>query len=278
MAMNRSTGGELQPHGPGRKKRAPAQMNVARCILGAIVSIFVLLGVSMHKAFELMGHHDTHVAQQAQDHPAMAVQAVGTEPLEHESMFIDTLRSCLPNEGETNCNTFVPGDGTSERIGILAPPGSTTKALLKLVSFLAKDGRKGDEGKVTQLEVISTTHSAPYGYGKTHGWTRLIRIVPQPLLVGATDTLHWSFQFENQTRVTFNDVKAALRQQIRYHCRLNHIAAHTAIWTVGKVTELGSKVAICTSVIVSHRRGIAICNLGLCRLGRCISHAAGRPD
>ena len=33
--------------------------------------------------------------------------------------------------------------------------------------------------------------------------------------------------------LTLNDLKAALRQQIRYHCRLNHIAAHTAMWTVG---------------------------------------------
>jgi hypothetical protein len=33
--------------------------------------------------------------------------------------------------------------------------------------------------------------------------------------------------------ITLNDLKAALRQQIRYHCRLNHVAAHTAMWTIG---------------------------------------------
>jgi hypothetical protein len=31
------------------------------------------------------------------------------------------------------------------------------------------------------------------------------------------------------------DLKAALRQQIRYHCRLNHISAHTALWTIGEL-------------------------------------------
>ena len=29
-----------------------------------------------------------------------------------------------------------------------------------------------------------------------------------------------------------DEVKANLRQQIRFHCRLSHIAAHTALWTL----------------------------------------------
>lgn len=232
--MNRTNFGDPPPS-PGRKKRH--QTTVRRFAIGLTVTTFLLLGASIHKAFELMGHHDTHIARNVENHPAMAVRAVGTEPLDHESMFVDTLKSCLPNEGEKNCNTYVPGDGTTERVGILAPPGSTTKTLLKLVNFLTKHGRTGPDGKVIQLQVIPTTHIPPYGYGKTHGWTRLIRVVPQPLLVGATDTLRWSVMVENQTMVSFNDVKAALRQQIRYHCRLNHISAHTAIWTVGKGTK-----------------------------------------
>lgn len=77
---------------------------------------------------------------------------------------------------------------------------------------------------------------APYGYGKTHGYTRIIRIVPQPLLLGATDTLKAALHSSpslSLNDITLNDLKAALRQQIRYHCRLNHIAAHTAMWTIG---------------------------------------------
>lgn len=86
---------------------------------------------------------------------------------------------------------------------------------------------------------------APYGYGKTHGYTRIIRIVPQPLLLGATDTLKAALQSSpslSLSDVTLNDLKAALRQQIRYHCRLNHIAAHTAMWTIGveDVEEMGT--------------------------------------
>lgn len=240
------------PQNPSRMKRI-ARSRLPRYVLGSIVSIFVFLGVSFRKAFELMGRHDTHVARQAEDHRTMAGRAIGTEPLEHESMFIDTLKSCLPAEGDKSCNTFVPGDGTTERIGILAPPGTTTDALLKLVSFLVKVGKKEEAGKVTKLEVIPTTHIAPYGYGKTHGWTRLIRVVPQPLLVGATDTLHGSILGGNET-ITLNEVKAALRQQIRYHCRLNHIAAHTAIWTVGKTNNVSIVTVARFSVVVVPNR------------------------
>lgn len=78
---------------------------------------------------------------------------------------------------------------------------------------------------------------APYGYGKTHGYTRIIRTPPQPLLIGATDTLKTAAQSSSPpmslSDITLNDLKASLRQQIRYHCRLNHVAAHTAMWTLG---------------------------------------------
>lgn len=65
--------------------------------------------------------------------------------------------------------------------------------------------------------------------------------MPQPLLLGATDTLKAALQSSSSSSspsislndITLNDLKAALRQQVRYHCRLNHIAAHTAMWTIG---------------------------------------------
>jgi hypothetical protein len=64
------------------------------------------------------------------------------------------------------------------------------------------------------------------------GWTRIIRVVPDPLLLGVTNTLQSSFQpGESIKDISLNDLKANLRQQIRYHCRLSHIAAHTAVWT-----------------------------------------------
>ena len=78
--------------------------------------------------------------------------------------------------------------------------------------------------------------------------------MPQPLLLGATDTLKAALQSLSSSSppplslddITLNDLKAALRQQVRYHCRLNHIAAHTAVWTVGveDFAEMGRNLLV----------------------------------
>ncbi len=157
---------------------------------------------------------------------------------QHEDMFTNTLKSCLPSEKGEACKTFVPE--MTERIGILAPPGQTATALVNLIQSAVAHGKKGEGAKTTKLEIIPTTHMAPYGYGKTHGYTSLIRVVPQPLLVGATDSLLAAVKKMEENDpdfhgvVTLDNIKASLRQQIRYHCRLNHISAHTALWTIGE--------------------------------------------
>lgn len=58
-------------------------------------------------------------------------------------------------------------------------------------------------------------------------------MVPHPLLLGATSTLQ-SFLGDGETldAIGVDDIKASLRQQIRYHCRLSHMAAHTALWSI----------------------------------------------
>jgi hypothetical protein len=159
----------------------------------------------------------------------------------HEEMFTSTLKQCLPAETDEKCKTFVPE--STERIGVITPPGTVAISLLKLINTVVANGKKEDGSGVQKIEIIPTSHIPPYGYGKTHGYTRLIRIVPQPLLVGATDTLLQSVE-QNDGLVTthgiqLKDLKAALRQQVRYHCRLNHIAAHTALWTLGEKDNYG---------------------------------------
>lgn len=127
-----------------------------------------------------------------------------------------------------------------------------TTSLLKFIRIVLMKGRKEKDGDfaATQVDVIPTTHMAPYGYGKTHGYTRIIRVVPQPLLLGATDTLKATLRSLTKAPspsslslndIGLKDIKASLRQQVRYHCRLNHIAAHTAMWTIGveDFAELG---------------------------------------
>ncbi len=75
------------------------------------------------------------------------------------------------------------------------------------------------------------THN--YLWSKNSGWTKIIRIVPKPLLLGTTNALRMALDIgEPIDGITGDDIKAGLRQQIRYHCRLNHVAAHTALWSI----------------------------------------------
>ena len=42
--------------------------------------------------------------------------------------------------------------------------------------------------------------------------------------------------------ISVDDIKAGLRQQIRYHCRLSHVAAHTALWSINLETLVAMPV------------------------------------
>ena len=139
-----------------------------------VVLIILCLGVSFKKTFELMGHHETHIAQEAIHHEAMGGQSISVDPLEHEIMYIDTIKDCIPGNGNDNnkkkknkkdkCGTFIPNEESGiERVAFLAPPGKTTKMLLKFINIVLMKGMKeGKDGKnvsaKTVIEILSDTH------------------------------------------------------------------------------------------------------------------------
>lgn len=79
--------------------------------------------------------------------------------------------------------------------------------------------------------------------------------------MGATDTLKAAVESlslstlstpVSKNDITLNDLRAALRQQVRYTCRLNHIAAHTAIWSIGTFKEKHSMRVLLEDLIDFH--------------------------
>jgi hypothetical protein len=99
-----------------------------------------------------------------------------------EINFESTIRSCLGSQ----CfdESVKEKDGSkNDRIGILAPPGSGGEILLKIINkALIKEKKKN-------INVIVDTHVPAYGYGKNHGWTRIIRIV-RPILLHSMSILN----------------------------------------------------------------------------------------
>jgi hypothetical protein len=113
-------------------------------------------------------------------------------------------------------------------VAVIAPPGDLSGSLMNRIENIANDHNKRQKG--LELDIFLTTHVPPYGYGKTHGLTKIIRLVPQPLLLEVTDTLTALLEpGETKDMITWEDVKAAFLMILRLHCRLSHVAAHTAI-------------------------------------------------
>jgi hypothetical protein len=149
----------------------------------------------------------------------------------HHDGFFATLKSCLPAESGAKCKQFIPDSGV-ERIGILRPPGSLGVVFDTFIDDVLK---LHQPSKNRTLEIITTSHVPPYGYGKTHGFTKFIRLVTMPLLLAASDlVLDQVTQgfVPSMDDITLEDVTQSLRQVVRWHCRLSHIAAHTAIMTI----------------------------------------------
>jgi hypothetical protein len=170
---------------------------------------------------------------------AIPVETVDSDLLNHEQMFLETIKACIPGTEDTNCGTFIPpNNDNKQRIAIIAPPGQMSNMLWKWVeTVLAKHKHALEK---LPLEFIRTSHVPPYGYGKSHGLTKIIRLVPRPIVMGVADALQQVIvDTENhhlpgepllhQQDITLNDLKAVLRQFMRYHCRLSKLAAHTAI-------------------------------------------------
>lgn len=83
--------------------------------------------------------------------------------------------------------------------------------------------------EIFQDERAILTHSRFWPLYQS-GWTKIIRLVADPIMIGAADSL--LAHYPSPAIPPVDDVKASLRQQIRYHCRLNHLAAHTSLWTL----------------------------------------------
>lgn len=136
---------------------------------------------------------------------------------EIEFYFEKTIRGCLGSK----CFDM-PANGV-DRIGLLGPPGSGADIIFK---YLQKSS--SSQLNSPTFEIIHENHVPAYGYGKNHGWSRIIRIVRRPI-PQAIQLLYESNLFQSNDISTLID--SQIRQLIRWHCRLSHVAAHTRMLT-----------------------------------------------
>ena len=149
------------------------------------------------------------------------------------------IKSCLGD----HCGNFKTSSDKA-RIGLLAPPHAGMDVVWGVlrsvhavngfvVSKASKKRRSGgtvvestSTGGEPQLSVgadvdlVWSTHVPPYGYGRNHGWTKIVRLY--------RDTADHAYSLLQATgSVDAALVEAQTRLLVRWHCRLSHVAAHT---------------------------------------------------
>lgn len=153
IASKRSKTG---PKAGKRKKKAPTELLVL-LLLALLASIFV----GFHQTNQLIAHHDNS-KEESIVHADAPIRHIGAEPLPHEDIFAQTINSCLPGQNK-KCKMYVPEE-SGQRVALLAPPGDLTHVFFRLIQVVLGRAQKRE---LTNIELIPTTHIAPYGYGKT---------------------------------------------------------------------------------------------------------------
>lgn len=156
--------------------------------------------------------------------------------------FERTIRSCL---GSYCMDERFPDPNNLEgdkiqRIGILSPDNRFDWQKFADSVQLLDVKRNGAKPRV-----IASTHVPAYGYGRNHGWSKIVRIVDdidiQAYLLLKHNKVNDHFMDLFGVQVSYvwnlilicfvNHILSQIRQLLRWHCRLNHVAAHTSMLT-----------------------------------------------
>ena len=198
-------------------------------LLGSIVGIFICLFYLMSEnTFSTRQNipspqltQESNVIESATTSAQLLQESNVPEKLQErynnlDSDFTSTIRNCL---GADICYNKKVND--IDRVGLLGIPYSGSNSIMKILH----DALPATKNKI---EIIEDSHAPPYGYGFNHGWTRIIRLV-RGVLPHALSIVNRSNITDTHLDITYD---AQIRQIVRWHCRLSHVAAHTMMLTI----------------------------------------------
>ena len=160
----------------------------------------------------VMGHHMPH-----------SPVAVDTLPL--ESRFRQTVRTCIPTLSPHKCPEPIHD---VHNVALVAPPGEFSQWIFDWAQGVIQDS---ELGLTTHMHISLVSHVPPLAVH--HGYTKVIRILPQSLLLGAADALRGTLELGKTPQVLrLADLKASLLLLLRYHCRISQMALHTPVLTL----------------------------------------------
>ena len=140
--------------------------------------------------------------------------------------FEASIKSCLGS----GCfdEHFKSNDGKMKhgvyRMGFLSPDLYGMDNLLELIRLAGQKAHL-ENGR----ELVADTHVPAYGYGKNHGWSRIIRFVTK---VPEHAVVLLERQGAPGASLDKDKYSRQIKQLMRWHCRLNHVAAHTSMLSI----------------------------------------------
>ena len=199
-----------------RRRSRTGAMTMAVTVFVVVLALIWALG-----AFLLSNAVTTQASNTARTEEALPANAFSAWPNDGDyPPFSNLLKECRPDKQK--CLQYTPDK--KERIAIMRPPGEFGDLFEQFVSNVVD---VYGSNTTANLELLPTAHVPPLGYGKTHGYTKIIRLLVSPLMTQAADLL-----LNQEEDVSVQDLNQVTRQVVRWHCRLNQVAAHTSLLTV----------------------------------------------
>jgi hypothetical protein len=162
-----------------------------------------------------------------------------------------------------------------QRIAFMSTGGKTAKKMYEILKEAMMIYYQHDEQVMKQhVDWIWMTHVPVLGYGKSHGWTKIVRFLGLNLVEETIEALlqmddhggDESFEEEEKEEDSImvpdgiiggeSRLSKAMRQVIRFHCRISHVAAHTAVFNVNVTYSLDHMVDVVEKVIVNPNRHV----------------------
>lgn len=152
--------------------------------------------------------------------------------LANEQNFTNTIKHCTSADVH-RCNQHLPDTANPklQRIAFISTGGKAAEKLYGIVRKALLIYYGNDESVLDRrFDFVSTTHVPPLGYGKSHGWTKIIRVMYSPLLTETVEAMEASgAKIEMNSKSSKDLVSNGMRQIIRFHCRLSQVAMHTSV-------------------------------------------------
>ncbi len=227
------------------RRKSSKKLRLSSLIRGSFISFF-LVTIVCYIIIPILKPHQSNksnveeIFKDIHVDPSESDALLSPYKLKNEDRYTKTLKSC------TNINTCghhkvqIDNIRRIQRIGIISPPSEVAERFVSILQSALLVYYDFDTATMnSEIELIRTFHVPPYGYGKNHGYTKIIRVMNSPLLVDVMAS--WVFirnkdESKESTRNgptwTIDNMKQSLMQIIRWHCRLSHVAAHTFMYNL----------------------------------------------